>query len=174
MDTVGTNSSQTTNGTTNVVSPWLYSSNYSNSTWGRNRRNLAEWISKDGNKKMFSYLTTFNLAKFLTEDPSAVHEGENNWELIIALDTWTQTFYAKTISSIDWTTNYMTCIVWRNLPSNFMILCRKIQDGECQQEEIHRWKVSWLQDDRLQYQNQSSVRTTCSFPWHSCRENDIE
>ncbi|KAL2539965.1 Uncharacterized protein Adt_00943 [Abeliophyllum distichum] len=37
-------------------------------------------------QKMLFYLTTLNLARFLTEDPPSVQQGENNRASVIALD----------------------------------------------------------------------------------------
>lgn len=94
-DIVETNTSQTTNGTNNVVPPILNSApnivpslaipiqKYSNSTW----REIEE-IQRCGFQKMLFYLIILNLARFLSKDPLAVQEATNNWGSIIALDAW--------------------------------------------------------------------------------------
>ncbi|KAL2534640.1 Uncharacterized protein Adt_07991 [Abeliophyllum distichum] len=48
-----------------------------------NRVDFKRW-----QQKMMFYLTTLNLARFLTEDPHIVQQGENNRASVIVLDVW--------------------------------------------------------------------------------------
>ena len=48
-----------------------------------NGQNFKRW-----QQKMFFYLTTLNLARFLTEDAAKPKEGETNIQVASAIDSW--------------------------------------------------------------------------------------
>ncbi|KAL2485191.1 Uncharacterized protein Adt_29947 [Abeliophyllum distichum] len=54
-------------------------------------------------QKMLFYLTTLNLARFLTEDPPSVQQGENNRASIIALDAWKHSDFLCKKLCTEWT-----------------------------------------------------------------------
>ena len=63
-------------------------------------------------QKMLFYLTTLILAKFLYEDAPVYSENEADRQAVAAVDAWKHSdFLSKTISSMDWITHYIMCIV---------------------------------------------------------------
>ncbi|KAL2461727.1 Uncharacterized protein Adt_45147 [Abeliophyllum distichum] len=99
MDLNGNKVISPNNGTTTTVVPPVAIPLQSTSVpHGEKSKKFSGVDFKRWQQKMLFYLTTLNLAKFLTEDPPAVQDGENNRDSIIALDAWKHsTSYAKTI-----------------------------------------------------------------------------
>ena len=61
---------------------------------------------------MLSYLTTLNLAMFLREDAPVCSENETDRQVVVVVAAWKHSgFYAKIISSMNWITHYIMCIV---------------------------------------------------------------
>ena len=60
---------------------------------GRNLKNLVVLISNVGNKKMLFYLSTLNLAKFLTEHALILLKEETNKKKQLAVDAWKHAKY---------------------------------------------------------------------------------
>ncbi|KAL2504226.1 Uncharacterized protein Adt_19847 [Abeliophyllum distichum] len=88
MDLSGNKVVSPSNGTTTTVPPLAIPIQSTSIPHGEKPEKFSGVDFKRWQKKMLFYLTTLNLAKFLTEDPPAVQDGENNRDSIIALDAW--------------------------------------------------------------------------------------
>ena len=64
------------------------SMNLANNTHGEKPEKFSGVDFKRWQQKMLFYLTTLNLARFLTEDAPKLQEGENSVESVSALDAW--------------------------------------------------------------------------------------
>ncbi|KAL2465577.1 zinc knuckle (CCHC-type) family protein [Abeliophyllum distichum] len=85
---VGTNANVAPTVTPTVTSTVVGSSASTHIPHGEKTEKFNGVDFKRWQQKMLFYLTTLNLARFLTEDPPSVQQGENNRASVIALDTW--------------------------------------------------------------------------------------
>ncbi|KAL2526749.1 CCHC-type domain-containing protein [Abeliophyllum distichum] len=88
IDTNGSNVVSPTNGATNVIPPMAIPVQTTSVLHGEKPVNFSGVEFKRWQQKMLFYLTTLNLARFLSENPPTVQEGINKRESRITLDAW--------------------------------------------------------------------------------------
>ena len=60
---------------------------------GRSQKNSMAKIFKRWQQKMLFYLTTLNLARFLTEEKPKLEEGTQDVQVVSAMDAWNHSDY---------------------------------------------------------------------------------